>query len=315
MTDAGAPAGPAPDPRFGVILGFPRSGGTLLRRILDQHPDISCPAEPWLTTACARFLEDTPSENIAIGVRTGLGFAGIPEAEVTRALRDLLYGFHRRMAGGKPVWVEKSGFDLFHLPALSDLLAGHAGFICMLRHPLDTIASNLDLAARMGRFMPEMQPYLARFAAPVEALAAAWTDRTTAMLAFARSQGQAAVVYKFEDLITDPHTTLTPIYRLLGVAAQSQDQIAAAIAAPARPGLGDWKTHAEVQLTQGPVGRWQKAISRRTAAGLMAGLQPLMTELGYDPVRVPRTPSRDEAIKQFGAALRLAAAKPAEGKP
>jgi hypothetical protein len=146
MTGAAAPEG-----RFGLVLGFPRSGGTLLRRILDQHPEVSCPPEPWLTTACARFLEDTPSDGIPIGVRTGLGFMGIGADRVTAALRGLLLGFHAEMADGKPVWVEKSGFDVFHLDALSDLLAGHARFICMLRHPLDTIASNLDLMQRMGR--------------------------------------------------------------------------------------------------------------------------------------------------------------------
>jgi hypothetical protein len=300
--------------RFGVILGFPRSGGTLLRRILDQHPEISCPPEPWLTTACARFLEDAPSDGIPIGVRTGLGFAGIAEAEVTAALREILFRFHGQMAAGKPVWVEKSGFDVFHLPALADLLAGHAGFVALVRHPLDVIASNLDLAARMGRYLPEMQPYLARFPAPVEALAEAWADRTEALLAFVAAQGDAARLYRFEDLLAAPEATLTPIYTLLGVTPQTALQISAAVAAPARPGLGDWKTHAEAGLNPAPVGRWQKAMSRRVAGGLMARLAPLMSRLGYDVLPVPRIPTRAEAIRQFGAAARLAA-RPAEGKP
>ena len=294
------------EPRFGLILGFPRSGGTLLRRILDQHLDISCPPEPWLTTACARFLEDVPSEGIPIGVRTGLGFAGIAEAEVTAALRDLLFRFHGQMAGGKAVWVEKSGFDLFHLPALADLLAGHASFIGMVRHPLDVIASNLDLATRMGRFMPELQPWLQRFSAPIEALAAAWAERTEALLAFVAAQGDAARLYRFEDLLATPEATLAPLYSLLGVAPQSLSAIHAAVAAPARPGLGDWKTHAGAGLNPAPVGRWQNAMSRRVAAGLMARLAPLLTRLGYDVLPVPRSPTRAEAIRQFGAAARLA---------
>ena len=250
------------EPRFGLVLGFPRSGGTLLRRILDQHPQVSCPPEPWLTTAAARFLEDTQTEGIPLGVRTGLAFSGIPEEDVTAALRSLIYGFHARMAGGKPVWVEKSGFDVFHLMALADLFAGHAKFICMLRHPLDVIASNLDLAQRMGRFPAEMQPYLARFAAPVEALAEAWADTTEAMLSFAGGRADV-VVYRFEDLLAEPEATLARIYALLSVAPQSGDQINAALAAPARPGLGDWKTYGETGLNPAPVGRWQKAIYRR----------------------------------------------------
>ena len=299
--------------RFGVILGFPRSGGTLLRRILDQHPEISCPPEPWLTTACARFLADTPSEGIAIGVRTGLGFAGIAEDDITDALRDLLFRFHARMAGGKPVWVEKSGFDVFHLTALADLLAGHGSFIAMLRHPLDVIASNLDLMQRMGRPMPEMLPYLARFPAPLEALAEAWAATTEALLTFAEGR-QDTVVYRFEDLLSAPEATLAPITGLLGVAALDLATIHAALAAPSRPGLGDWKTHGGAGLNPAPVGRWQKAMSRRAAGALMARLGPVMARAGYDPLPVPRTPTRAEAIKQFGAAARLAA-RPADPPP
>ena len=298
--------------RFGIVLGFPRSGGTLLRRILDQHPDISCPPEPWLTTACARFLGDVPTDAIPIGVRTGLGFSGIAEAEVSAALRELLFRFHGQMAGGKPVWVEKSGFDVFYLDVLAELLTGHGKFICMLRHPLDVIASNLDLAQRMGRYLPEMQPWMMRFASPIEALAEAWADRTTAMLDFATGRTDT-VLYRFEDLLAHPEATLDPIFDQLGVARMKLPEVAAALAAPTRPGLGDWKTLGEAGLNPAPVGRWQKVISRRVAGGLMARLAPVMQRAGYEALPVLRSPSRAEAIKQFGAAARLAA-RPAEAK-
>ncbi len=247
-----------------------------------------------------------PSDSIPLGVRTGVGFSGISEEEVTAALRSLIFGFHRKMAGGKAVWVEKSGFDAFHLRDLVDLFAGHAKFICMLRHPLDVIASNLDLARQMGRFPMEMQPYLARFSAPVEALAEAWADTTQAMLNFAQWRDDA-VVYRFEDMLTKPVDTLTPLYTLLGVEVQTLQQINAAVAAPARPGLGDWKTYAETSLRSEPVGRWQKIIPRRLAGALMTRLGPVMVRAGYDPVHVPRLPSRAEAIKQFAVAARMAA--------
>ena len=71
--------------------------------MLDQHPEISCRPEPWLTTACARFPDEVPTDTVPVGVRAGLGFAGIPEAEVYAALRGLIFGFHARMAQGKPV--------------------------------------------------------------------------------------------------------------------------------------------------------------------------------------------------------------------
>ena len=41
-----------------VILGFPRSGTTLLARLLDGHPDISAPPETGLLSAAGRFLAE-----------------------------------------------------------------------------------------------------------------------------------------------------------------------------------------------------------------------------------------------------------------
>lgn len=231
---------------------------------------------------------------------------GISEEEIAGELRGLIFRLHGRMAAGKPVWVEKSGFDLFHVEALTGLLAGHARFVVMLRHPLDTIASNLDLMARMGRALPEMLPFLAAHPAPVEALARAWADRVGAVLDFAEGR-EDVLVYRFEDLLEDPLAVLARITGHLGAAQFDAAGLQAALAAPARPGLGDWKTHGETALNPAAVGRSQMAISRRAAGGLMAHLAPVMARAGYDPIPVPRALSRAEAIRQFGAAARLAA--------
>ena len=47
-----------PTPSFVVLLGFPRSGTTLLSRLLDAHPEISCPPETHLLSAASRFLSE-----------------------------------------------------------------------------------------------------------------------------------------------------------------------------------------------------------------------------------------------------------------
>jgi hypothetical protein len=158
----------------------------------------------------------------------------------------------------------------------------------------------------MGRYLPDLQTYFARFPPPIEALADAWADRTEALLDFAAGR-EDAVLYRFEDLLAHPEATLDPIFDLLGVGRMKLAEISAALAAPLRPGLGDWKTYGEAGLNPAPVGRWQKAISRRVAGQLMARLAPVMLRAGYEPVPVPRLPTRTEAIKQFGAAARLAA--------
>lgn len=294
--------------RFGLILGFPRSGTTLLRRLLDAHPQVSCPPETWVTTACARFLQDTVVDGPEIGVRTGLGFLGVAEADIFAELRGLTFRFHERLAQGKRIWAEKSGFDLFHLAELEPLFTGHARFVALVRHPLDTIASNLDLAARLGRFLPEMAPFLARNASPAAALAAAWVDRTEAQLAMLERQGDAACLIRFEDMVADPAETLAPVFTLLGAECPDAAQIAVMMAEQPRLGLGDWKTYASAAITSAPVDRWKQALSRQAVADVVPTLAPLMDRLGYPVPRFTKRPTRAQAIRQFQMASQMAAA-------
>jgi len=54
-----------------IVIGCPRSGTTLLRRLLDAHPNIAAPGETYLFTACARFLR---SERAVDGMDVGVRF-------------------------------------------------------------------------------------------------------------------------------------------------------------------------------------------------------------------------------------------------
>ena len=183
--------------------------------------------------------------------------------------------------------------------------------MALVRHPLDVIVSNLDLAQEMGRFMPEMQPWLSRYPAPVEALAAAWAERTTALLDFAEANREATHLVRYEDLVAGPKAALSGVCDLLGVARMGGAEVVEAATAPARVGLGDWKTHAEGGFSASSVGRWQRVMSRRSAGALMAHLRQPMERLGFAPVPVPRALTREAAVKQFGAAARLAVAQSA----
>ena len=93
-----------------LLIGPPRSGTTLLRRILDAHPRIASPPETYLLSAAARFLhEERFAHGLRIGVLSGLAFAGFDEAEVLARLRALVLGFlddHAR-ARGKPRWADR----------------------------------------------------------------------------------------------------------------------------------------------------------------------------------------------------------------
>jgi hypothetical protein len=148
-----------------VLLGVPRSGTTLLRRLFDGHPSFSCPPETMLLTASARFLAEEPAANgLDVGVLNGLAWAGFAPELVVERLRTFAFGFfeeHARRAG-KSRWAEKTALDAFHLPEIDLLCGGEVHFVALLRHPLDTACSMLELIGKMERWPAELHPYVIR---------------------------------------------------------------------------------------------------------------------------------------------------------
>jgi len=302
-----------PAPSTVVVLGFPRSGGTLLSRILDAHPDVSCPPETNLLAACGRFLRESHGEGPPLGVLPGLRLAGIEEEFAVDALRRLFFAAQSRLAAGKRVCIEKSGFDIFYLDAIERLLPAPARFICAVRHPLDVVVSVKELVDKAGHIMPELHEYVRGNDNLHLAFAAAWTDRSDALAAFMDRNQERCHLYRYEDLVGDPAATIGAIAEFIGVAPPSAAAISASFAEPGRIGLGDWKIFERRDVDKASVDRWRQALPRATAARLLERLSPYLDRYGYPAIRPPRLPTRDETLRQFDVAKRmqLSASRPA----
>lgn len=289
-----------------VILGFPRSGTTLLARLLDGHPDISAPPETGILSAAGRFLTELDAvEGPPLGVLTGLAMAGIPPADVQAALRGMLFGFHDRIADGAPVWVEKTGTDIFHLETLEPLLAGHVGFVCITRNPLDVVASNIDLARTMGAQLTELHNATRGINSECDGIARAWIDRQQALDAFTARHVDACFSLRYEDLLADPQIMLARLLAFIGLQGDPEAMIAAAFSPASRIGLGDFR----IDETSGPrpmvEGGWRKRLPRAAAARILPTLAPLMAAHNYAVPRLPAPPDRDTAIRQFQLATQM----------
>src|SRR4029453_3552117 len=93
-----------------IVLGMPRSGTTLLRRILDGHPAICAPGETFLFRAASRFLErEEIAFGIAVGGCGGLSPVGFSDERIVGDVRRPAFGFHEEMAqrAGKRRWAAK----------------------------------------------------------------------------------------------------------------------------------------------------------------------------------------------------------------
>ena len=196
-------SGYAPMP---VIVGAPRSGTTLLRLMLDAHPDLAIPPETGFFAYVAalegtgdalrtRFFElvtafppDAPNWH-------DFGLAREAFAEALRpiepfTLADGLRAFYRLYAQrfGKPRWGEKTPDYSRHVGTFAKLLP-EAHFIHIIRDGRDVAAS-----WRQQWFSPGREP---------EVLAQGWIERVQA----ARNAGAQGVHYTevfYEELVAQP---------------------------------------------------------------------------------------------------------------
>lgn len=282
-----------------IVLGFPRSGTTLLRQILAAHPDISCPPEPWLTTSCAKFIREVPANGPGIGVLSGLGFSGVDDEEVLEPLRQLFRNLHRRMANGRRVCVEKSGFDIFYLQEIEQLFGRDCKFICLVRNPLDVISSVKALTDEMGRYMPELHPYVQSNASPLEAFSQAWAEKSAELLDFMTRHQETCFSYRFEDLLEKPRSVLDPLMDFLEVPKLAEDTLNSTFNGDISIGLGDWKVYEKRGLDATTMNQWRKKIPRDTLAKVLPLLEDGMHAYGYDVPRPPKLADRKKSVQQF----------------
>ncbi len=294
-----------------VVLGTPRSGTTLLRRVLGAHPEIASMGESNLLGACARFLEsERIAEDVEIGVLAGLGHAGFAREEVLARLREFAFAFHRDHAArmGKPRWVEKTAFDAFHVEP-------HRG------------------AVRRSRVLPVRDPSRTRRRLqPAGAVGKEW--RLPARAARLRQAASAAARGLCPRL--GGHDPRNPRLRR----APSPKCPAAALRGPGcQPVRHPLRTHSASSASRstrpcsrtpragpatsasatgrptraatiGPesVGRW-KSLSRWTIGQLGAIANETLVECGYEPVPVEAARESGEARRRYELGLLLGRAR------
>jgi protein-tyrosine sulfotransferase len=299
-----------------VVLGAPRSGTTLLRRLLDAHPHISNPPESFLLSACARFLhEDQFPGNPAIGVLTGLGFLGFEADDVITRLREFAFSFQREHAAraGKRRWVEKTAFDIFHLHAIERLTAGHVQYLCMRRHGLDVVCSLDELVGKTGGYVREIHEYIQRHQSPLDAYAHIWMDADQSLSRFLERHPDDALEVRYESLVDAPEDTLDRIGAFLDE-TWSPAYVEAALSSRDGVGFGDWKTYGRPSIDKASVDRW-RALPRATLDHLARLMNPTLEAAGYTPVDPADEPTSEEAKRRLEVAMMLQGMKKGEPPP
>lgn len=267
-----APGGAPSDEQASFILSCHRSGSTLLRYIIDTHPDIFSPPELFVG-GCA-FVLGT--------FEAGLdGDPVVERPEVVDWLREVIGG---RMAlytakRQKKIWCEKTPDNLMHLELL-DQLFPRARHVCLYRHGLDVAAS----ASKMAREISTLAYYLVETDGhAVAAMIRYWTERTLVLRDFELRHAERCYRLKYEDLVASPEAALEPMFTFLGVRWDPGllDQV---FTAEHADGIGDPKARFTGRIHKASVGGGRNLSLDGVPRQVLDALYALLETLGYPPL-------------------------------
>ena len=280
---SGGPDGAGDNPVFVLCAG--RSGSTLLRFLLDAHPDLACPPEtrlPWLArqlaTAWAVIEDAGPSGQSANGSSADAAISAPVAEGLRRSLDPMIRSYLRRR--GKRRYCDKSLGAAQHAGLLLRIWPG-ARFICLYRHPMDVIASGIE-ASPWGLTSYGFEPYIG--SPPdnnVAALARYWLDYTTSIVAAEEHFTDRALPVRYEDLVTDPDGEIARILEFIGAAPAPG--IVARCFGPGhqRFGPGDYKIWNTSGVSANSVGRGWTMPAGKIPAPVLGRVNELADVLGY----------------------------------
>jgi hypothetical protein len=255
-----------------IVGGCGRSGTTLLRVILDSHPNICCGPESSV------FLPVWPS------ARKLAARFEMPEPEVAALIdacgsqAEFIDRFFGRYSRGreKPRWAEKTPRNVLHLDYLFEHFP-NARFVHMIRDGRDTICS---LRTHPRHKVVDGQLVELNTRHPLGPCLDRWVGNVTAGLKYRRDPRYIEI--RYEQLVSDPRETLIRLFAFIGepfddrvleyhrLQGQSRD----ARHFPQNP-------EATQAMYTKAVARWRRDLSPEEILLVKREAGPLLRKLGY----------------------------------
>jgi hypothetical protein len=279
--DAPGLAARSDDPLTPVfVVTAARSGSTLLRYLLDSHPEIVSPPELNLSVTMVQLGELWSSFEHSTDVDPNRPAARVLSEQARRRAREPVEALMRTAAAGAgaSVYVDKSLTTVDHLSTVAQCFPD-ARFIFLYRYPLDMMASGLE-ASRWGfnafGFVPFATSRPGNF---VAALADYWIDRTAKMLAFERTCELPNARIHYELLCSEPADTLAGLFDFLGVAPDAS-VVERMFQSEHGRGPGDYKIDFSGSIAMDSVGRGGQ-LPQNILEAQETRIDELLRELGY----------------------------------
>ena len=246
----------APAPRrIAFLVGFPRSGTTLLDTFLMGHPEVKVLEEEQLVGKARRVIgdiKDLPDVSTDLLEKARETYL---EALAERASADF--------AG---LVVDKFPLDMAMAPLIQAMFPG-VPIIFAQRHPCDVVLSGFIQSFGMDNFAD-----IGELAGYYDALMGVWTKSRESM-----SLNAHTVIY--EDLVRDPEASLKPLVQFLGL--EWDDRLLDHRATARARGAIITPSYDQVTepLNKAPSGRWRRYQAQMSP--VLPLLLPWAERLGY----------------------------------
>ena len=251
-----------PGPIF--VVGSKRSGSTLLRLVLDSHPDIAIGPETGFMRAVAATKE-IPFFRAGKGWYQRLDWA---EDEMDERLREFYDGIFRRYAAqqGKRRWGEKTPFHTGYMREMATIFPD-ARFVGIVRHP-GAVARSLQSNFHYS------------FADAV----AYWMATNAELLRSGVALADRFVLCRYEDVVTAPEPVLREVVSFVdepwSPAVLAHHEVQRERGAPR---VTDGSTVTRDAIDPARASRWVRTLDGSEHETLLS-TRPLARALGYDEV-------------------------------
>jgi protein-tyrosine sulfotransferase len=280
------------------VVSLARSGSTLLRYLLDAHPQIVSPAELNLSTLLLHAADTWhraheglgrtdpgATEETAAGDQGAARTALSPEALrwATQIVNQLTADLAR--AAGASVFVDKSLTTIDQLPIVARCYP-KARYIFLYRYPLDMIASGIE-ASRWGFSSFGFAPYIGSTPGNfVAGLGNYWIDKVARMLEFERTCHVPYARIYYELLCDDPDTTVSDLLAFIGV-PPAEGLVEKAFESRHAVGPGDYKIDFTRSVGSDSVGRGS-TLPNLLRPDQINRMNELLAELDYPSIEAAR---------------------------
>lgn len=267
-----------PKPIF--VVGAAGSGTTLLRLILDSHPNIAIGPE----TAIMRLVKAQRWVPFREHGDRWWKRLGLTQEELEREVRDFYSAFfeHAARRQGKERWGDKTPLHVWHIEDIARVF-DDAVVVAIVRHPAASTASNVS-----------------RFRFSVKMAIGLWLRMNRALVYQGAELGDRLGLVRYEDLVADPEVVLRELLDWLeepwSPAVLEHHRVQKEKGAPEAT---DGRTRPGDAIDQRRASKWMTVLTERERNFVRGRMRDWAAFFGYDvdrpePVEpfVPESSSR-----------------------